>query len=61
MNNNLTIFGLAFFLIEALAVFVYLVSTRVSMETLEAVLPGVMLVSVNLAFLVILFVGLNRQ
>ena len=61
MNNNLTIAGFVFFLIEALAVFVYLVSTRVSIETLDVILPGVIIVSVNLAFLVILFSGLNRQ
>lgn len=59
MNKKLTIVGGLFFFIEAVIISIFLLD--VSINTIEAAIPWVIGGAVNIAFLVVLFIGMFRK
>ena len=58
MNKLLTTLGIAFFSIEAIGIMLFLSGISLDIEVLA---PWIMAGAVNIAFLVVLFVGLLRK
>ncbi len=59
MNKLLTIIGSSFFVIEAIVISIFLLD--ISIESIEVLAPWVIGGAINIAFLIVLFIGAFRK